>query len=55
MLRGVGGFNKKPLMQYYPKYPWRSSRNTLGYPRQKITAAAADIQISPKIIEYPNV
>src|SRR5882757_9498917 len=33
-LRGVGGFNKKPLVQYYPPYPWRSSRHTLGFPRQ---------------------
>src|SRR5712672_1796600 len=53
-LRGVGGFNKKPLMQYYPPYPWRSSRHTLGSPRQPITLTAADIQMSHKIMKYTH-
>src|SRR6267154_57077 len=54
-VKGVGGFNKKRLMQFYPPYPWRSSRHTLGSPRQPITVTAADIQISQKIIEYTTV
>jgi len=54
-LRGVGGFNKKPLMQYYP--------HTLGVLAGiHLVPLATDnrhssryLQISQKINEYTNV